>query len=114
MNISLISDEGGVVRLRCGGEVKQDELRATNPIEDLLGPDGFARRVLLDLEKTSYIDSSGMGLLLVCDKRFREAGGKLVLHSLPPRVEQAIQFLRLHLILNIAVDDVGARAMAME
>src|SRR5262249_45999204 len=87
MKLTLVSDDGGVLLVRCEGQVGQRRFQADGtPLENLLGPDCYHRPVLLNLERTDWIDSSGISWLIVSHKRFLQCGGALVLHSLPPRV----------------------------
>lgn len=62
----------------------------------------YSRRVYFDLSGIDYIDSSGVSWLLSCNRRFREAGGKLVLHSLHPLVSQVLRMLKLEKVLHLA------------
>jgi anti-anti-sigma factor len=108
------SDDPAVVRLKCEGQISQSNFQpGVDPIEALLGADCFNRRVMLNLEKTEYIDSSGISWLIVCHKHFEKAGGRLVLYSIPPMVYQALQWLRMPLILHLAEDETSARALAL-
>jgi anti-anti-sigma factor len=72
-------------------------------------PDIYSRRVMFDLSGTDYIDSTGVSWLLTCHKRCREAGGKLVLHSINPMVKQVLQVLKLEKVLRLADNAEGAR-----
>ncbi len=78
----------------------------------LLGATGYRAPVLLDLSRTTYIDSAGISWLLNYNKRFREAGGKLIIHSVAPMVMQVIRLMRLDTILHIAADARVARIAA--
>ncbi len=69
--------------------------------------------MLLNLEDSNYIDSSGVGWLLRCNKRFREAGGRLVLHSVPPLALQVFQVLKLDKLFHVAADAETARQSAL-
>jgi anti-anti-sigma factor len=89
----------------CAGEITLDHLiTGVNLLNEVLAPSEYAKRVYLDLEAASFIDSAGIGWLVACHKRFVQNNGKLVLHSLPPMVEQVIQLLKLHTVLNLAKD----------
>src|SRR5690606_7431089 len=74
MHLRLIADEGYLVRVACEGEIRYE---GHDPLGDLLGPEGFTRTVLLDLEGTTYLESSGISWLLIAQKHFVEAGGRL-------------------------------------
>jgi anti-anti-sigma factor len=114
LHVTLLSDDRGVVRLQAEGQISQADFQGEgDPIENELGPDGFSRPVLLDLGRTDYIDSSGISWLIVNHKRFRQAGGRLVLHSLPPRVSQVLHFCRMESVFHLAADEAAARAVAL-
>jgi anti-sigma B factor antagonist len=112
MQLSLTSQNDTATCVAIQGDISQSRFPANvnNPLENVLGADCYQRRVLIDMEQAGYIDSSGIGWLMGCHKRFIAAGGLLVLHSLPPMVEQVIQLLRLHNILTIKPDQASALA----
>jgi anti-anti-sigma factor len=115
MRFALVSHADDLTRIDCEGDVSQHELPAArDPIEDLLGPVIFRRRVLLDLGRTSYIDSSGISYLLGAHRKFQNAGGRLVLHSAPPTVTQVFKLLKMPQVLHIAADEAEARRLASE
>ena len=64
----------------------------------------YQTAVSLDLQDVSFIDSSGIGWLLNHNKRFRESGGKLVIHSIQPNVDNVFRLLNLDQVLNLAND----------
>ena len=96
MKLTVVAIEADVIRIQNEGEITQTDLRAgTDLIRSLLGLDCYARKVLLNLEKTPYIDSAGVGWMVMCHKRFKEEGGRLVLHSISPMVDQILRLLGL-------------------
>jgi len=112
MELKLVSQERGVVRLQAGGRIVHSTLAPSpDPIGDVLGSDGFGQTVLLSLSRVSFVDSSGIGWLLGCRKRFREAGGRLVVHSVPAQVLDIIKVMRLGHVLQLADDEPAALAM---
>jgi hypothetical protein len=52
--------------------------------------------------------------MIVCQKHFVQAGGKLVFHSAPPLVQQVFDLLQLQRVLNVAPDETAARALVQE
>jgi anti-anti-sigma factor len=115
MKLFLVSEEDHIACLACEGNVTQSLFTpGSDPLQELLGPEGFARQLVLDLNKTDYIDSSGVGWLLGSHRRCLAAGGRLILHSLPPLVEQVIYLLRLQTLLNIQPDQSAALALASQ
>jgi stage II sporulation protein AA (anti-sigma F factor antagonist) len=102
MELTVTSDDGNVLRLKLSGHVTQNDLAAPNDLMDeAVGVDGYARGVVLDMGEVSFIDSSGISWLLIRHKRFREAGGKLILHSIPPLVLDVLKVLRMDLVFNL-------------
>jgi anti-anti-sigma factor len=112
MKLRLVEDEGDLVRVACEGQISQIVSQGNEPLGNLLGASGFTRKVLLSLEKTTFINSSGISWLLICHKYFSQSGGQLVVHSVPPLVNQVLQFVRLPSIMNFASDEDAARALA--
>jgi anti-anti-sigma factor len=113
MNLDVTSEEGRVTRVSLSGDVSQPNLTPVEePLGKLLGTDCYSERVLLDMHEVETIDSSGVSWLLSCDKRFRTAGGQLVLHSLSPFARDVLKVLNLHLIMSIASDEKSAVDLA--
>jgi anti-anti-sigma factor len=109
MQVNLLSAEGGITRLECAGEITQTALwNNPNPFEEKLGEKGFAGKVVVSLLKTDYIDSAGVGLFISCQRKSKEAGGMLVLHSIPPLVKHIFQFLKMDQVLHLAKDEDAA------
>jgi anti-anti-sigma factor len=112
MRLNIVSNDGGVVRVQAAGQITQGSLAANpEPLAGLLGEGGYGRRVALGLAEATFLDSSGMGWLLLCNKRFREAAGRLVIHSVPPLVMDVIKVMRLDQVLKIADDETAALAL---
>ncbi|MCY2986567.1 MAG: STAS domain-containing protein [Planctomycetota bacterium] len=113
MKLTLKSAEGDFVQVSLSGQVSQ---RILLPAEDslarLLGLDCYRRRLLLDLSDVQVIDSSGVGWLLGCQKRFRAQGGQMVVHSFSPLVREILETLKMHLVLLMADDEQQARDLA--
>jgi anti-anti-sigma factor len=113
MKLTLVSNDGPVARVACEGKLTEEVgAVAEDPLEQLLGPDGYGRKVLLDLGRTDYVDSSGVSWLIVAHKHFKEAGGRLVVHSVRGPVESIFDLLHLHEVLNVAADETAALALA--
>jgi anti-anti-sigma factor len=112
MKLSFVSGGDGVRRLACSGDVTMLDVHGADPLEALLGPDGFGRTVVLDMGQTTYIDSAAVGWLFGLHRKFNQAGGRLILHSIPPLVDQVFQLLKLPTVLHVASDEAAARALA--
>lgn len=60
-----------------------------------------AQEVSIDLSKTRFIDSSGLGVLLSLNKTLRAQGGVLKLLNPSSAVTQLIELTRLHRVFEI-------------
>jgi anti-anti-sigma factor len=113
MDLYITSEEAGVTRIAISGDVSQANLSPSEePIGQLLGTDCYGQKVLLDMHGVETIDSSGVSWLLSCDKKFRTAGGRLVLHSLSPFARDVLKVLNMHLVMSIADDEKSATDLA--
>jgi anti-anti-sigma factor len=77
----------------------------------MLGLDVYKGQILFDLSQIIYIDSSGIGWLVVTYKRFCQARGRVVFHSPSRFVRDTLDMLRLDLVLPLAVNEEGALEM---
>lgn len=103
MNFVLAALEDGVAHVRLSGRVSQEELSPfSDAFQDHLGPTAYQQQVLVDLTDVEWLDSSGVSWLLSSLRKFREAGGGLVLHSIPPNVRDVLRVLNLHKTFKIA------------
>lgn len=114
MQMAQVGDEQGITRIECIGSMTLEFfLCGGDPLADLLGgPSGYARRVLLNLEKLDFVDSSGVGWLIKWHQRFKKAGGVFVIHSAPPMIRNMLKLLQLDKILELAEDEAAARQLA--
>ena len=111
MQLKMDHPNGEVLRVNLEGRVVHGELNSeSEPLQNLLGPVIYSRQVLLNMDAVTYIDSLGVGWLLKCHKRFREGGGKLIIHSVPPLAMQVLRVLQLERVLNLAESETLAAA----
>jgi anti-sigma B factor antagonist len=66
------------------------------------------RNVIVNLKDVSDIDSTGLGTLVNCALRFREAGGKLVLLNLNDSKGRLPDILKLNAVFETYQDEVAA------
>jgi anti-anti-sigma factor len=116
MKLTILSNDDQVLHVQCADKITQEDfIGQADPLAGLIAHlGGFSRRVLLNLERATFIDSSGVSWLLICHKHFVQNGGRLVLHSVPPLVNQVLQLVRLPRIMNVASDAAAARKLALE
>ncbi len=59
------------------------------------------KRVVLDMEAITFVDSSGLGAILSCLRELSSAGGDLKLCHVQKRVRIMFELVRMHRILAI-------------
>ncbi len=101
MEIIELNSLGQVVRLFAKGQIVQHTLSSSDLLGESFAAKGYDRRVLLSLAEVTFVDSTGLGWLLKCNKLFRDAGGTLMIHSIPPVVLDVID-VRCEVLLNVA------------
>ena len=114
MKLEFVSDDTTTLCVRLVGDVTQDAYGPNSePLSDAYGVEVYQRAVLMHLGAAGFIDSRGVGWMLICHKRFRDAGGILVLHSMSAEVAQVLKVLRMDLVMDLAEDETSARAKAI-
>ncbi len=69
-------------------------------------------RILVDLSAVSYIDSSGLAVLIEALQRIQSYGGKFILFGLRETVRGIFDIARLDQIFSITADRAAALAQA--
>jgi anti-anti-sigma factor len=110
MNLSLLPlNDDLFFQVRCAGPVSLRGLpQGTDPLQALLGPNCYAHKILLNLEGSQSIDTSGVAWLARTHNAFTQAGGQLVLYSVPPTVLDLLDFLRMRSLFHLAADEATA------
>ena len=85
------SQEGRSLRLALSGEV--DHHRAGEIMGDIgrLLDRGLPRQVEVDLSGVTFMDSSGIAILLRTHRRVGELGGVLTVRGAPPQAAKVLQ-----------------------
>ncbi|PQO34539.1 anti-sigma factor antagonist [Bremerella cremea] len=113
MNLEITSSKDNVVHVAIFGKVTQDATtRDVDRIAELLGAEAYSQNVLLNLRDTEMIDSSGIGWLLVCHKKFKENGGRMICYSAPPVVANVFRLMRMDLVFDSAANAAEAEKLA--
>jgi anti-anti-sigma factor len=69
-----------------------------------------ARKVVIDLQAVSYLDSASIGCLMDVHRLLQEKGGALRLSGLQPRVETMISMTGVHKIVPLHREEAQALA----
>lgn len=66
------------------------------------------RKFLFDFSEVEFIDSLGVGQVVFSYRLITEAGGRLIVCGLHPRVQTVLRMANLHLVLDIREKSAGA------
>ncbi len=114
MNLTVVAESPDPARVRCEGDISLTDLPpGADPLAALLGGNAYARRVVVDLGRATFIDSGGISLLIIWQKRFRRDGGRITLYNVPSAVRQVLDLLNLKSVLSLADDEASAAALAL-
>lgn len=113
MNLQVQSQGDERVSIKVSGKITQRNMMANNePLIGTLGDTGLGRQILLDLSSVEALDSSGINWLLICQRKVREAGGRLILHSLSPIAKSVIRVLNMQTVFTLADGEEQANELA--
>lgn len=80
-------------RLTLGNRLTEIEHAIKESIE------GGARKLALELTNLSFLDSSGIGMIMLCAGRMRELGGHLVIVGAQGHVKKVLELTHIHQIV---------------
>lgn len=95
-----VVDLSGKITIGEGDIVLRDK------VHELL--EGGHKKILLNLEKVTYMDSAGIGELVACFKRAREKGGTVKLLKPSGKVEDLLQLTKLWEVFEIFNEEPAA------
>lgn len=76
--------------------------------------DGGARRVIIDLSETVFLDSTALGVLISAVRRVRARDGELVIVNTDASIAKTFEITGLDQIFLIAADRRAARELLAE
>jgi anti-sigma B factor antagonist len=90
---------GNIVVLEMTGRITlgRDCQQIESDVDELVR--GKQTRIVFDLSKVKYMDSSGVGIMVMCSGKVRGAGGELRLAGATGVVEQTLQLTRMSAIV---------------
>ena len=68
-------------------------------------------KILFDLKKVPYIDSSGLATFVELFQKIKRTGGRLVLYNLNPAVRSVFEIAKLDSIFHLAKDEKEALSL---
>jgi len=102
MTISTDVIEGEVTRVNLEGRMDIEGAAQVDLRMNIIA--GSAKRLLIDMSQVSFIGSMGLRSLVVPAQAVRRRGGKVVLLSPVPLVEQVLQSSKINEIIPVMHD----------
>ena len=99
--VARVEREAGRVLCALSGMLTYNSYNTFRPLLDAVDTHGDGDMVL-DLGGLHFLDSNGLGMLLVLKERVSAAGRRLHLINVPPRVDKVLTHTRTHALLGIA------------
>ena len=103
--ITSIRETNGVAIVDISGKIVLGEESAAlrTVVSDLLGKG--RKKILFNLGKVNYIDSSGLGFLVSAFATVKKQGGELKLLNLTSNVQDVMQMTKLYTIFDVLNDE---------
>jgi anti-sigma B factor antagonist len=100
-----VRSSGDVAVVDLSGKITigEGDIILRDKIHELL--DSGKAKVLLNMEKVSYMDSAGIGELVACYKRAREKGGMVKLLKASGKVADLLQLTKLQEVFETFEDE---------
>ena len=100
-------EQEGIVILSLKGRLTVGE---SNPLREKIGQLLASGRsnIVLDLEDIDYIDSTGLGSMVICYTQVARAGGALKLTKLNRRNVELLALTRLHTVFEVFAEELDA------
>ncbi|MFZ5647765.1 MAG: STAS domain-containing protein [Bacillota bacterium] len=109
-----IEINGGAMVVRLSGEIDlavADTLR--NSLESELDNNPQAKNIVLNLDRVSYIDSSGLGVMLGRYRRISRHGGRMFIVGAAPQVRKVLDLSGLLNIMQECPSETSAMEFAV-
>jgi stage II sporulation protein AA (anti-sigma F factor antagonist) len=102
----------GIIRVAADGSITATDIDISkNLFEGILGPSWPQMRVVLDMDKCQYVDSSAIGWLIATNREFKKGGGAVVLYGVQQSVRQVLDLLKVGRVVPIVDDEAAALAV---
>ena len=92
-----LSEQNGVTVIQVNGEININ----TSPDLKKLFEKQTVKKVLVNLEKVTYIDSSGLATLVDMLKKTKSQGGVLCLAGMPDKIKSLFEITKLDKLFSI-------------
>lgn len=113
--MNLVSNQMGDVTVTT---IPVEELDASNAGEfkrDIAPVIDAQNKVVLDLSRLRFVDSSGLGAFISCLRKLNAKGGDLKLCGMSKQVRAVFELVRMHRVFDIcATSEDAVRAFALK
>ena len=89
----------GAIVINIEGTLDASNVHEFNDFIQQLAP--YSKNIGMNMEKLSFIDSTGIGALVNLLSRLRQVGKSLYLFSLPPQVKEVFDTVKVSSFMNI-------------
>src|SRR5437870_2328376 len=110
MKLVVVSNEQNCIKVALKGDIHAASVSPEEPdqLTGMLGAGWPAKRVVMDLSAIAMAGSAAIGWLLAMNRKFKQAGGRLVLHSMRQDVARSFRLLKVDSVLQICQDEPAA------
>lgn len=102
MSIKISSDSDGVMTAHLSGEIDHYSAQLLRTNIDIALNDNRPSRLILDFSGVTFMDSSGVGLVMGRYKFMKELGGTVELAGMPPFIEKVMSLARMDKLVNMS------------
>jgi anti-sigma B factor antagonist len=101
LNVERKNIEPGIAVLEMTGRIAMgsDSQRIEWGLAELLKEN--QRKVIFDLTGVTFLDSSGIGILMMCHAKLKKAGGALHIAGAQGMVEETLEMTSVNKIVNL-------------
>jgi len=69
-----------------------------------------ARKLALDLTSLTFMDSAGLGMVMLCAGKVRELGGRMTIVGAQGHVKKVLELTQIHQVIPMVPDRAGLSA----
>jgi anti-anti-sigma factor len=69
-----------------------------------------SKKLVLDLSKLTFMDSAGIGMVMLCSGTIQQAGGRMLIVGAEGKVRRVLELTHIHEVIGMHSDLASARA----
>jgi len=101
MNIEHFNTENNAINIKVTGEMDAHGCsQIANDLENLLNSD-TVQHISLDIDNVTFLDSSGVGVIVFLFKRLKSSGGSLEISNVNGQPKELITLLRVSSVIPV-------------